>query len=174
MLKNPILAEMQEFASFSAGTQRYIRRSLDVGLKRGDALTLWARQKNEEAAIKTQMQVYAELDGLRKVLLEKPSRDFVKQLMIPLMSISIFDLGRCRLPTFEAYRFLYVRLLGPEVLPWLTSSFCSAAALPHLPAGNRKILLQSISEKVATATEWTSCKPSFFPEWVKKVPEMSI
>ena len=32
------LAEMKEFASFPAATQRYIRRSLDVGLGREDAL----------------------------------------------------------------------------------------------------------------------------------------
>ena len=31
--------EMREFASFSAGEQRYIKRSLDIGLGRQDA---WA------------------------------------------------------------------------------------------------------------------------------------
>ena len=37
------LAEMKEFASFSKGTQRYIRRSLDVGLGRRDAIKRWSR-----------------------------------------------------------------------------------------------------------------------------------
>ena len=32
------LAEMKEFASFPAATQRYIRRSLDIGLDRDDAI----------------------------------------------------------------------------------------------------------------------------------------
>ena len=31
------LAEMREFAGFGKGTQRYIRRSLDIGLGRRDA-----------------------------------------------------------------------------------------------------------------------------------------
>ena len=34
------LAEMKEFASFGSATQRYIRRSLDVGLDRADAVEL--------------------------------------------------------------------------------------------------------------------------------------
>ena len=33
-----MFAEMKEFASFNKGTQRYIRRSLDVGLNRRDAM----------------------------------------------------------------------------------------------------------------------------------------
>ena len=37
------LSEMREFASFSKGTQRYIRRSLDVGLNRRDAVKRWSR-----------------------------------------------------------------------------------------------------------------------------------
>ena len=32
------LAEMKEFAGFSAATQRYVRRSLDLGLEREDAM----------------------------------------------------------------------------------------------------------------------------------------
>jgi len=37
------LAEIKEFAGFSAATQRYVRRSLDVGLEREDALSRWSR-----------------------------------------------------------------------------------------------------------------------------------
>lgn len=36
-----VLAEMKEFAGFSAATQRYIRRSLDIGLDREDAMAMW-------------------------------------------------------------------------------------------------------------------------------------
>ena len=41
------LAEMKEFASFPAATQRYIRRSLDIGLHRDDALERWSRDGAE-------------------------------------------------------------------------------------------------------------------------------
>ena len=37
------LIEMKEFASFSAATQRYIRRSLDVAYGRSDPIETWAR-----------------------------------------------------------------------------------------------------------------------------------
>ena len=37
------LAEIKEFAGFAAGTQRYIRRSLDIGLERDDAIARWSR-----------------------------------------------------------------------------------------------------------------------------------
>ena len=33
------LAEMKEFAGFPAATQRYVRRSLDIGLSRQDAMS---------------------------------------------------------------------------------------------------------------------------------------
>ena len=38
-----MLGEMKLFAGLSAAEQRYIRRSLDVGLMRGDAVSIWAR-----------------------------------------------------------------------------------------------------------------------------------
>ena len=37
------LAELREFASFSPGAQRYIKRALDIGLAREDAFKRWAR-----------------------------------------------------------------------------------------------------------------------------------
>ena len=35
--------ELREFAEFTPAEQRYIRRSLDVGLGRRDAVSVWAR-----------------------------------------------------------------------------------------------------------------------------------
>ncbi len=46
------LAEMKEFASFPAATQRYIRRSLDIGLDRDDAMARWSRDVVEAASIR--------------------------------------------------------------------------------------------------------------------------
>ena len=61
------LAEMKEFASFSSATQRYIRRSLDIGLERSDAIETWSRDKVEEAGIKVQMSLYRRLDDIRRL-----------------------------------------------------------------------------------------------------------
>jgi hypothetical protein len=44
-------AEIKEFASFSAASQRYIRRSLDVAFDRKDAIELWSRDVVEAASI---------------------------------------------------------------------------------------------------------------------------
>ena len=43
------IAELREFASFTPCEQRYIKRSLDVGLGRQDAFKLWARDAAQAA-----------------------------------------------------------------------------------------------------------------------------
>ena len=71
--------------------------------------------------------------------------------------------------SFSAFRFLYERLIGASVRPWLPAAFCAAAALPHLHPELRRKLLQSISEAAATASGWSNRQPAFFPYWVEKV-----
>lgn len=163
------LAEMKEFATFAASTQRYIRRSLDIGLGRDDAMGRWSRDVVEAASIKAQTRMYNRLDGLRGMIPDDSGLDAVEPFMAPLVTVSAFDLGQERLGSFGAYRFLYERLLGASVRPWLPGAFCAAAALPHLHPDRRRRLLQSISEAAATAAGWSAREPSFFPEWVDKV-----
>ncbi|GAO54424.1 MULTISPECIES: hypothetical protein [unclassified Novosphingobium] len=162
-----ILTEMREFASFSAAEQRYIRRSLDVGLGRQDAFRLWARSGEETASIRAQYVIYQDLKTLRTVLPEGPGPDGLESFMGKLMRVTAFDLGQERLSCFSAYRFLYERLLGAEVRPWLPGGFCGAAALPQIRPERRKGLLQSISEAAATAPGWSPRAPKFYPEFVE-------
>lgn len=163
------LAEMKEFASFSAATQRYMRRSLDIGLDRDDAMAIWSRDVVEAASIRAQARLYDRLPELRAMVPDDSGLDAVEPFMTPLITVSAFDLGQGRLTTFSAYRFLYERLIGAEVRPWLPSAFCAAAALPHLHPELRRKLLQSISEAAATASGWSTRQPTFFPAWVEKV-----
>jgi hypothetical protein len=163
------LAEMKEFASFSAATQRYMRRSLDIGLDREDAMAIWSRDVVEAASIRAQARLYDRLPELRAMVPDDSGLDAVEPFMTPLITVSAFDLGQGRLTTFSAYRFLYERLIGAEVRPWLPSAFCAAAALPHLHPELRRKLLQSISEAAATASGWSTRQPTFFPAWVEKV-----
>ena len=163
------LAEMKEFASFPAATQRYIRRSLDVGLDRQDAMLRWSRDVVESASIRAQARHYRRLDDLRATVPDDSGLDAVEPFLSPLVITSAFDLGQGRLLAFSAYRFLYERLIGARVRPWLPAAFCSAAALPHLHPELRRKLLQSISEAAATASGWSSRQPAFFPHWVEKV-----
>lgn len=165
------LAEMKEFASFAAGTQRYIRRSLDIGLNRKDAMAQWSRDVVEAASIRAQARIYARLDHIRDTVPDDSGLDEVEPFLAPLVTVTAFDLGQDRLSSFGAYRFLYERLIGAHVRPWLPGAFCAAAALPHLHPDKRRLLLQSISEAAATAPGWSNREPCFFPEWVDKVEQ---
>lgn len=163
------LAEIREFASFPAATQRYIRRSLDIALHRRDVMETWGRDVVEAASIKAQTRIYDRLSEVKARVPDDSGLDQVEPFMAPLVVISAFDLGQDRLNSFSAYRFLYERLIGAGSRPWLPSAFCAAASLPHLHPDKRRTLLQSISEAAATAPGWSSREPTFYPEWVEKV-----
>lgn len=168
-----ILSEMREFAGFSSSEQRYIRRSLDIGLGREDAFRRWARGPAEVASIRTQYVIYQDLKILRSLLRDEGEGGYgagledLESVMGPLLRVTTFDLAQGRLDCFSAYRFLYERLLGPEVRQWLPAAFCGAAALPHIRPERRKGLLQSISEAAATAPGWSPRAPRFYPEFVE-------
>ncbi|MFS0771671.1 hypothetical protein [Sphingomonas sp. 1P08PE] len=163
------LAEIKEFASFPAATQRYIRRSLDIGLDRDDAMVRWSRDVVEAASIRAQARLYRALPSVRELVPDDSGLDAIEPFLAPLVTIVAFDMGQGRLPSFSAVRFLYERLIGAEVRPWLLAAFCAAAALPHLHPELRRKLLQSISEAAATASGWSNRQPAFFPYWVEKV-----
>lgn len=162
------IAELREFASFTPCEQRYIKRSLDVGLGRQDAFKLWARDAAETASIRSQYVVYQELKSLRGKVPAETGFESLEAYMGKLMRVAAFDLAQERIECFSAFRFLYERLLGAEVRPFLPSAFCAAAALPQIRPDRRKHLLQSISEAAATAPGWSQREPSFYPEWVEK------
>jgi hypothetical protein len=161
------IAELREFAGFSAGEQRYIKRSLDVGLGRQDAFKLWARDADEVASIRSQYVAYQELKLLRGDLPEECGFEGLEGFVGKLVRVAAFDLAQDRIEGFSAFRFLYERLLGARIRPWLPAGFCAAAALPQIRPDRRKMLLQSISEAAATAPGWSTRAPSFYPEWVE-------
>ncbi len=162
------IAELREFAGFTSCEQRYIKRSLDIGLGRQDAFKLWARDAVEVASIRSQYVVYQDLKALRGAIPDETSFIGLEDFMAKLLRIAAFDLGQERLGGFSPFRFLYERLLGPEARPFLPSAFCAAAALPQIRPDRRRGLLQSISEAAATAPGWSTRAPCFFPEWVEK------
>jgi hypothetical protein len=164
-----MIAELKEFASFTAASQRYIRRSLDVAFDRADALSIWSRDIVEGASIRAQTRFYAALPDIRVSIPAEAGLGPVAEFLGPLVAVTAFDLGQDRLTGFGPYRFLYERLLGANVRPWLPAAFCAASSLPHLHPARRRMLLQSISEAAATAPGWSEREPSFFPEWVEKV-----
>lgn len=162
------IAEMREFASFAPAEQRYIRRSLDIGLGRQDAFKLWARDAQENSAIRSQYVAYQELKILRSTIPSESGLESIESFIGKLTRVAAFDLAQERIECFSAFRFLYERLIGADVRPWLPSAFCAAAALPQIRPSRRKMLLQSLSEAAATAPGWSDRAPSFFPEYIER------
>ncbi|PWL25199.1 MAG: hypothetical protein DCO98_02260 [Altererythrobacter sp. XM-24bin4] len=159
--------EMREFANFSAAEQRYIKRSLDIGLGRQDAFKLWARNEGENAAIRSQYIAYQELKTLQEIIPHDATIHGIEAFIGKLVRVAVFDLSQDKISCFSAFRFLYERLLGADVRPWLPSAFCAASALPQIRPESRKQLLQSLSEAAATAPGWSDREPAFYPEYIE-------
>lgn len=165
-----MLDEMKLFAEFSAAEQRFIRRSLDVGLNRGDA-NLWAREPEELREIEAQRRRYRSLELIEACIPDDIDPEGTDIFIAPLINLVAADLAEGKLKDFEALRFLYERLLGPRIRPWLLSAFCAAAASPCVHPEQRRKLLQSIPVQDAIAAGWSGRPSLFFPEWVDKVAE---
>ena len=166
-----MLHEIQEFAGFAKGTQRYIRRSLDVGLGRRDAVARWSRDPGESACIRAQYGVYRRLDEIRRLVPDDNGLDCTAPLIGPLVATMGFDLGQGRLTCFASCRFLYERLIGAAVRPFLPTAFCAAATLPHLHPEHRLQLVLTMPQEAVTAPGWSSREPRFLPIWVEKVDQ---
>ena len=160
------IAEMREFAGFAPAEQRYIKRSLDIGLARTDAFRRWGRSESENTAIRRQYVAYQDLKTLRALIPHEGSPQEVERFLGKLVRVAAFDLEQERLGCFSAFRFLYERLLGARARPYLPAAFCAAAALPSIRPERRKLLLQSLSEAAATAPGWSEREPGFLPEYV--------
>jgi hypothetical protein len=160
------IAEMREFAGFAPAEQRYIKRSLDIGLARTDAFRRWGRSESENIAIRRQYVAYQDLKALRGLIPQEGALHEVERFLGKLVRLAVFDLEQERLASFSAFRFLYERLLGAAARPYLPAAFCAASALPSIRPEWRKVLLQSLSEAAATAPGWSAREPVFYPEYV--------
>ena len=162
------IAELREFASFSPAEQRYIERALDIGLGRCDVMVEWGGRQDAEDALRGHIAAYDRLDELRAAHPDTLALVGLDSFMGVLMQLTLFDLSQGAIESFSAYRFLYERLLGAEVRPWLPAAFCAASALPAIPNTLSMDMLQSLSEAAATAPGWSTQAPCFYPEWVEK------
>ena len=162
---SPSICEMREFAGFTPAEQRFITRSLDVFMGRGDAFRDWAGEAGGSAAIRAQYIAYRELRSLAGAIpAEGAIGTALGHFMGALVKITVQDLAQEQIDSFSAYRFLYERMLGAGARAFLPAAFCGAAALPQIQPGRRKMLLQSLSEAAATAPAWSDRQPAFFPE----------
>ena len=161
------IAEMREFAGFTAREQAFITRSLDVFMGRGDAFKAWGERSAAPGAIRAQYIAYRELRALRESIPDVGGMDGLAIFIGPLVKIAAADLAQEQIDSFSAFRFLYERMLGAMARPFLPAAFCAAAALPQIRPCRRKMLLQSLSEAAATAPGWSDREPAFFPERIE-------
>lgn len=161
------IAEMREFASFADYEQLFIERSLDIAMGRNDAFKTWSKTPEDQRAIRSQYLAYRELRQLRALIPTGIGIDGVECFMGTLLRISAQDLALEQIDSFSSYRFLYERLLGAAVRPFLPAAFCAAAALPLIHPQRRRMLLQSLSEAAATAPAWSMKEPAFYPEKIE-------
>jgi len=165
-----MIDEMKEFATFSMSEQRYICRSLDVAARGAGAIGRWSRGPAETANIKAQDKLYRTLLQLiRNTVPDDIDIQSMGEIIGQLTTLSAFDLSGGNIARFAAYRFLYERLLGPAVRPWLPSAFVAAAALPYVHPELRRALLGSITAAEAAAIGWSNSDPAFIPEWIDEV-----
>jgi hypothetical protein len=169
-----LLAEIQQFAGFTAAEQRYIRRSLDVAQFGAEAAEHWARGIVEAGNIGQQAMLYGQIDALKTLLSSDLEPDDTSTVLPALIKLSAFDLQNDKLTSFGAYRFLYERLFGAPVRPWLLSAFSAAATLPCIHPELRAELMRSLDDREMREAGWSNHEASFIPEWVEKVPRALV
>ena len=160
-----VLWEMVEFAAFPKGTTRYVSRSLDIGMGRGDAADRWSRNEAETGLIRSQQKAYRRLDEIRFHVRDDSFVAAAPPAMAALIEISAFDLAQGELEGFASYRFLYERLIGAAIRPWLPAAFRAAAVLPTIPPERRLALVRSVGEEFISTPGWSRREPAF-PSWM--------
>lgn len=169
-----LLTEMKEFGSLTSAEQRYIRQSLEVAHRGERVLKDRLRGITEANFIAEQARVYKEIASIQSLVPDDPLIEGTVPLLGPLIKLSAFDLAGGKLTSFAAYKFLYERLIGSEVRPWLVSAFCGAAALPLVHPELRHQLLCSLELSHLALAGWSIREPLFVPVWVEKVPAPAL
>ncbi len=162
------IAEMREFAGFSAEEQFFIERSLEIG--RSPLAPCCAPPGLDGAAgqrLPTCSQIqrsgYDELRALGRDCTPDQPLPAIEAFVAALIRVTSLDLARGMIASFAAYRFLYERLLGARVRPFLPASFCAAAALPRIDPATRTQLIESVGQAVLATPGWSMREPLFFP-----------
>jgi len=166
------IAELREFAGFEAQEQFFIERSLDLALRRADCPPGFSNG-GQRSSTRAQFVAYSELRACRRAPAEERPMEGLDRFLGLLVRVSAQDLARGLIESFAAYRFLYERLLGAAVRPYLPASFCAAAALPQIDPERRRLLLGTLSEEVIATPSWSAREPAFFPRAIAdEMPEV--
>jgi hypothetical protein len=162
------IKEMREFATFSPKAQRYIKRALDVANYNKDTYKRWCRDEEEELSIEIHFSVYKMIDTVIDLIPDNTDTQFevTTDFFGNLTCVAIFDISQYGIDSFDSFRFLYERLFGSKVHPYLPAVFVAAATLPVHIVDKRIYLLQSLPIEVVQTTRWSETEPLFFPTWI--------
>ncbi len=170
-----VVAEMQEFAGLEPYEQRFIKQSLYMAsvarhpeaASIEDVVGVWARGEDEEYLIRRQWDTYCQLPKVDRLTPSIFGYQYPPEAVAIILTMISVDLKAERISCFAAYHFLYERLLGPHIRPWLLCMFLWQATQPHLTAQHRESLFDSTPLMEVTATQWDNTASRFFPFWVE-------
>lgn len=170
------IAEMREFAAFSAEEQFFIERSLELG--RAPA-GVCCSPPNPDGSPPTRLPTcsqiqrsgYDELRHLARDCAADQPLAVIEPFLAVLVRVTALDLARGMIASFAAYRFLYERLLGARVRPFFPAAFCAAAALPQIDPAGRARLVESVGYAVLATPGWSMREPIFFPRRIAEDPD---
>lgn len=160
-----IVEEMRPFAAFPAATRRYIVRSLDFGLPRGDPMVRWVGSFFDQGVLMAREECYAHVPRLRQALASGMTLERWMPEHAALQRCADFDLQWEEMGDFTAFAFLYERLFGMGVRPWLTSLFASAATAPTVEWSAGCAALASLTMFDGPEYRQGESAARFLPEW---------
>jgi hypothetical protein len=159
-----MLSELREFGSFRAETQRYICRSLEVASMLDDPAERWSRDSREFESIRIQREVYSLLLKSRSKFPKGDRPVNGEAFLLPLIEATAFDISSGGITSFDEYRFLYERLLGARIGPWLPTAFLAAASLPYFPLVARNYLMATFEGTCSDGR--ADAEPVYWPCWL--------
>ena len=166
------IAEMREFAGFCPHEQFHIERSLEI--VRGPRPFLAAREAPAAGALPSRCRRHAAaqkelIATTARVAADQPLEE-AGEFLLALMLVTRYEIAGGMIESFAAYRFLYERLLGARVRPFLPAAFCAAAALPEVEPARRARLIASVGAAVLATPGWSMREPIFFPSRLAEEP----
>jgi hypothetical protein len=168
--------QQAEYASFTVLERLHILRALHIAeadraalpqfsipiaaARHPDVQRMWANF--ETLRVGDLMTVYRPegADWIRSAIPHDGEASACATLLEKLIFVTIKELNVGILERFGPYRFLYERIIGPEIHPYLPPAFLAAVSLPRWPLDWRVLAAQSVEQ-------WDDCSPPlppvFFP-----------
>ncbi|MDR7102308.1 hypothetical protein [Croceicoccus sp. BE223] len=136
---------------------------MDFALPRGDYMARWPTSFFDLHTNHTRAKVYSGIPRVRP--LPKVSGPLPLGVKALLDRCAAYDLQHAEMQDFVAFEFLYARLFGAAVRPFLPAAYMAAASSARLPLTTQRAAMGGIAMHEQIADTFDPEEPSFFPEW---------